>query len=120
MELDEKTRMKQPVIKEPNDKTLQPAIRIVSAKTGRKLAEYIIPNGAFLLAQDGQEVRVGDKLAKIPREISQTGDITGGLPRVAELFEARKPRDAAIVTEIDGTVHFRGHHKGPAAHRGRG
>jgi DNA-directed RNA polymerase subunit beta' len=112
VELDEKTRMKQPVIKEPNDKTLHPAIRVVSEKTGRKLADYIVPTGAFLLAHDGQEVRVGDKLAKIPREISQTGDITGGLPRVAELFEARKPRDAAIVTEIDGVVEFRGTTRG--------
>ncbi len=112
VELDEKTRMKQPVIKEPNDKSLHPAIRVASAKTGRKLADYIVPTGAFLLARDGQEVRVGDKLAKIPREISQTGDITGGLPRVAELFEARKPRDAAIVTEIDGVVHFKGTTRG--------
>ncbi|MCB1150461.1 DNA-directed RNA polymerase subunit beta', partial [bacterium] len=111
-ELDEKTRMKQPVIKEPNDKSLHPTLRVTSAKTGRKLAEYIVPTGAFLLADNGQEVRVGDKLAKIPREVSQTGDITGGLPRVAELFEARKPRDAAIVTEIDGVVHFRGATRG--------
>jgi len=111
-ELDEKTRLKQPVIKEANDKSLHPAIRIVSAKTGRKLGEYIVPTGAFLLVQDGHEVRVGDKLAKIPREVSQTGDITGGLPRVAELFEARKPRDAAIITEIDGVVYFRGTTRG--------
>ena len=112
VELDEKTRMKQPVIKESTDKTLHPAIRVVSAKTGRKLAEYILPTGAFLLIDDGSELRVGDKLAKIPREVSQTGDITGGLPRVAELFEARKPRDAAIVTEIDGVVQFKGTTRG--------
>ena len=112
VELDEKTRMKQPVIKESTDKTLHPAVRVVSAKTGRKLAEYILPTGAFLLIDDGNEVRVGDKLAKIPREVSQTGDITGGLPRVAELFEARKPRDAAIVTEIDGVVQFKGTTRG--------
>jgi len=112
VELDEKTRMKQPVIKESADKSLHPAIRVVSAKTGRKLTEYILPTGAFLLADDGAEVRVGDKLAKIPREVSQTGDITGGLPRVAELFEARKPRDAAIVTEIDGVVQFKGTTRG--------
>jgi DNA-directed RNA polymerase subunit beta' len=112
IEHDEKTRQKLPVIKEPSDKTLHPAIRILSAKTGRKLAEYILPTGAFLLCQDGQEVRVGDKLAKILREVAQTGDITGGLPRVAELFEARKPRDAAVVTEIDGVVQFKGTTRG--------
>ncbi len=112
VELDEKTKMKQPVVKESTDKTLHPAIRIVSAKTGRKLTEYILPTGAFLLTEDGNQVRVGDKLAKIPREVAQTGDITGGLPRVAELFEARKPRDAAIVTEIDGVVQFKGTTRG--------
>ena len=112
VELDEKTRMKQPVIKESTDKSLHPAIRVVSAKTGRKLAEYILPTGAFLLNDDGAEVKVGDKLAKIPREVSQTGDITGGLPRVAELFEARKPRDAAVITEIDGVVQFKGTTRG--------
>ncbi len=112
VELDEKTRLKQPVVKEPTDKSIHPAIRIISAKSRRKLAEYIVPTGAFLLVQDGQEVKVGNKLAKIPREVTQTGDITGGLPRVAELFEARRPRDAAVVTEIDGLVQFRGTTRG--------
>jgi DNA-directed RNA polymerase subunit beta' len=111
-ELDEKTRMKQPVVKESNDKTLHPAIRVVSAKTGKKLAEYIVPTGAFLLSPNGQDVKTGTKLAKILRDVSQTGDITGGLPRVAELFEARKPRDAAIVTEIDGVVQLQGTTRG--------
>ncbi len=112
IEMDEKTRMKQPVIKEPKDKTLHPAIRIVSAKTGKKLGEYIVPTGAFVLVKDGQEATLGLKLAKIPRDVSQTGDITGGLPRVAELFEARKPKNAAIVTEIDGIVSFQGTTRG--------
>jgi DNA-directed RNA polymerase subunit beta' len=112
IEMDEKTRMKQPVIKEPKDKSLHPAIRIVSAKTGKKLGEYIVPTGAFILVQDGQEVALGTKMAKISRDVSQTGDITGGLPRVAELFEARKPKDAAVVTEIDGVVSFQGTTRG--------
>jgi len=64
------------------------------------------------IVHDGDEVIVGAKLAKIPREVTQTGDITGGLPRVAELFEARRPRDAAVVTEIDGIVQFRGTTRG--------
>ena len=112
IELDEKTRLKQPVIKEPVDKSIHPAIQIVSPKTSRKIAEIVLPTGAFLLVQDGQPVGPGTQLAKIPREVAQSGDITGGLPRVAELFEARKPREAAVVTEIDGVVQFRGTTRG--------
>jgi DNA-directed RNA polymerase subunit beta' len=112
VDLDEKTRLKQPVITEPVDKSLHPAIQILSAKGNRKLAEYIMPTGAFLLVQDGQKVALGDQLAKIPREVAQSADITGGLPRVAELFEARRPREAAIITEIDGLVEFRGTTRG--------
>ena len=113
VDLDEKTRMKQPVIVESADKSVHPSIQIVNKKTGRrKLAEYIVPTGAFLLVEDGKEVAAGTQLAKIPREVSQSGDITGGLPRVAELFEARRPRESAIVTEIDGVVEFRGTTRG--------
>jgi len=67
---------------------------------------YVIPVGAQLLVNDGQEVHAGDVIAKIHRETSKTRDITGGLPRVAELFEARKPKEAAIISEIDGYVTF--------------
>ena len=67
---------------------------------------YVIPVGAQLLVSDGQEVHSGDVIAKIHRETSKTRDITGGLPRVAELFEARKPKEAAIISEIDGYVTF--------------
>ncbi len=69
-------------------------------------ARYVLPVGAQLLIADGQEVHAGDVIAKIHRETSKTKDITGGLPRVAELFEARKPKEAAIVSEIDGYVTF--------------
>ncbi len=69
-------------------------------------ARYLIPVGAQLLVVDGQEVHSGDVIAKIHRETSKTRDITGGLPRVAELFEARKPKEAAIISEIDGYVTF--------------
>ena len=62
--------------------------------------------GANIVVQDGDEIGAGDVLAKIPRETTKTQDITGGLPRVAELFEARKPKDHAIITEIDGEVNF--------------
>ncbi len=112
IEVDEKTAKKHPMITEPVDKSIHPAIQVLSEKTGRKLAEYIIPTGAFLLLQDGQKVTPGVELAKIPREVAQSGDITGGLPRVAELFEARRPREAATVTEIDGVVEFRGTTRG--------
>jgi DNA-directed RNA polymerase beta' subunit len=76
------------------------------------LARYLLPAGAHILVDRGDMVYPGDILAKIPRETTKTKDITGGLPRVAELFEARRPKEQAIVTEIDGMVEFRGAHKG--------
>jgi len=76
------------------------------------LARYLLPSGAHILVEKGSLVSPGDILAKIPRETTKTKDITGGLPRVAELFEARRPKEQAIVTEIDGVVEFRGAHKG--------
>ena len=69
-------------------------------------ARYILPVGSQLLVNDGQDVHAGDMIAKMHRETSKTKDITGGLPRVAELFEARKPKEAAIISEIDGYVTF--------------
>lgn len=76
------------------------------------LARYILPAGAHIMVEKNDIVYAGDVLAKIPRETTKTKDITGGLPRVAELFEARRPKEQAIVTEIDGIVEFRGAHKG--------
>jgi len=73
-----------------------------SARVGR----YMLPVGANLVVNDGDEIKAGDTIAKIHRETTKTKDITGGLPRVAELFEARKPKDAAVITEIDGIVTF--------------
>ena len=70
------------------------------------LAIYPIPAGAHIVAKDGQKVEAGDLLAKTPRVVTKTKDITGGLPRVAELFEAHRPKDPAIISEIDGTVEF--------------
>ena len=75
---------------------------------GRRMASSDAPTGAYILVREGQEVAPGDVLAKIPREVTKTRDITGGLPRVAELFEARKPKNQAIVTEIDGIISFAG------------
>jgi DNA-directed RNA polymerase subunit beta' len=76
------------------------------------LARYLLPAGAHVLVDKGEIVQPGDILAKIPRETTKTKDITGGLPRVAELFEARKPKEHAVVSEIDGMVEFKGSHKG--------
>ncbi|HXX56810.1 MAG TPA: DNA-directed RNA polymerase subunit beta', partial [Thermodesulfovibrionales bacterium] len=82
---------------------------------GQNLARYMLPSGAHILVDKGSIVYPGDILAKIPRETTKTKDITGGLPRVAELFEARRPKEQAMVTEIDGVVEFRGTHKGMRA-----
>jgi DNA-directed RNA polymerase subunit beta' len=82
-----------------------PQILILNNKK-EVLGIYPMPSGAHILAKDGQDVEAGDLLAKIPRTIIKTRDITGGLPRVAELFEARKPKDPAIISEIDGFIEF--------------
>lgn len=104
-ELDETTGLIQPIIVEEREKTLFPAIIIKNPK-GKAIGEYRIPTGAHLLVQEGQNIEGGEFLVKIPREISKTRDITGGLPRVAELFEARKPHDPAVISEVDGIVEF--------------
>ncbi|MBI4844680.1 MAG: DNA-directed RNA polymerase subunit beta' [Nitrospirae bacterium] len=77
-----------------------------------KIARYLLSLGSHILVDKGDMVHPGDIIAKIPRETSKTKDITGGLPRVAELFEARKPKEHAVVSEIDGIVEFKGFHKG--------
>ena len=86
-------------------------IEIVDSK-GKKLREFIVPVGAQLLVHDKEEVQPGDTIAKISREAYKTRDITGGLPRVAELFEARRPKDPATITEVDGRVSFGGIKRG--------
>ncbi|MDT8370248.1 MAG: DNA-directed RNA polymerase subunit beta', partial [Longimicrobiales bacterium] len=103
-ELDDSTGRRQMTVIEDRDKKLHPTLQIVSGE--KVLREFIIPVGAQLTVQDGESVKPGDAMAKISREVYKTRDITGGLPRVAELFEARKPKDPAVITEIDGTVSF--------------
>ncbi|HZD06539.1 MAG TPA: hypothetical protein VE173_16620, partial [Longimicrobiales bacterium] len=106
-ELDESTGRRQMTVIEDRDKKLHPTIQVVrKGKKSEKLKEFIIPVGAQLTVQDGAEVVPGDTIAKISREVYKTRDITGGLPRVAELFEARRPKDPAVITEIDGAVSF--------------
>ena len=104
-EVDERTRLSTRVIDENPDTTAQPQIIIKSAG-GKKARKYFMPVGAHLRVDDGQEVAAGDELAKIPRETTKTKDITGGLPRVVELFEARKPKEPAVMTEITGTIRY--------------
>jgi DNA-directed RNA polymerase subunit beta' len=104
-ELDESTGLRQRVIIEDREKKLHPRITI-GDKKGVSLRSYIIPTGAHLQVHDGDTVAAGEILVKISREVYKTRDITGGLPRVAELFEARKPKDPAVITEIDGSVEF--------------
>jgi DNA-directed RNA polymerase subunit beta' len=103
--IDEKTGMMQMVIIEDREKRRHPHLHVVDAG-GEIIGNFIVPTGAHLLVKDGQAVRAGDQLCKIPKDISKTSDITGGLPRVAELFEVRKPKEAAVISEIDGVVEF--------------
>jgi DNA-directed RNA polymerase subunit beta' len=102
---DENTGMSAQVIMEPADEKKQPRIEVRDAR-GKVVRKYLLPSGAHLMVEDGQDVAAGDVLAKIPRETAKTKDITGGLPRVVELFEARRPKEPAVITEIDGTVRY--------------
>ena len=104
--IDEKTGKMQMVVIEDREKKNHPHIHIMSEAGGAVVGHFIIPTGAQLLVKDGQEIMAGDTLCKIARETAKTSDITGGLPRVAELFEVRKPKESAVVSEIDGTVEF--------------
>ncbi len=101
-ESDETTGLSARVIVEQRDRTLSPSIRVSNESYGDRT--YSIPVGARLLLKDGDPIEPGQVLVKIPRERSKTRDITGGLPRVAELFEARKPKEPAVISEIDGEV----------------
>ncbi len=105
-EIEETTGMSTRTIVEQRDRTLNPQIEISSKDRGER--SYHIPVGARLLIDDGDDIYPGQVLVKIPRERSKTRDITGGLPRVAELFEARRPKEPAVISEIDGTVAFGG------------
>ena len=104
--VDEFTGVSSKVITESKDPDLRPRLSIKSSEDNETLSRSLLPVGAFLSVAEGDVVGAGDVVAKIPREASKTKDITGGLPRVAELFEARKPKECAVVTEIDGVVGF--------------
>ena len=117
--VDEATHMSTQSIIEYRTTNYRPSVSVcdengaVKQRPGSTLAAtYPLPVGALLMVKDGQEIQAGDILARKPRETSKTKDIVGGLPRVAELFEVRKPKDMAVVSEIDGTVAFAGESKG--------
>jgi DNA-directed RNA polymerase subunit beta' len=111
--IDEVTGLTYKVVIEARDPDLRPRISIKDEK-GRTItipgtaspARYILPIGAHLVVNDGDDIFAGDSISKMPRETTKTKDITGGLPRVAELFEARRPKESATVTEISGVVSF--------------
>ena len=104
-EVDEVTGLSRWVVTDSPDEKYQPAI-VIREGNSRHGKPYLMPTRAHLMVAEGDEISPGEVLAKIPRETTKTKDITGGLPRVVELFEARRPRETAIITEIDGVVRY--------------
>ena len=105
VEIDEQTGFKEKVISESRNKKVVPTLLINDVK-GKNVRTYNLPVGAHIMVEDGEKVEAGKILVKIPRKSAKSGDITGGLPRVTELFEARNPSNPAVVSEIDGVVGF--------------
>ena len=105
VEIDEQTGFQEKVISESRNKKLIPTLHIYG-KDGELIRSYNLPVGAHLMVNDGEKIKAGKILVKIPRRSSKAGDITGGLPRITELLEARNPSNPAVVTEIDGVVTF--------------
>ena len=105
VESDETTGLREKIIIESKDRTRVPAATVVD-ENGEVLRTYSLPVGAHLMIEEGYKLRAGEVFVKIPRAQGKAGDITGGLPRVTELFEARNPSNPAIVSEIDGEIHF--------------
>lgn len=111
-EFDDTSQTTETLVLEHKGEKHQPAIAIEDSN-GEEIAHYYLPTGSYLAVNDGQEVAAGDILVKMPEEASKTSDITvGGLPRIAELFEARAPKDPSILSDIDGTVAFSGLQRG--------
>ncbi len=105
VEIDEQTGYMEKVISETRSKKHIPTISIVDSK-GAELKHYTLPVGAHIIVEEGDKIKAGKTLVKIPRKSAKSGDITGGLPRVTELFEARNPSNPAVVSEIDGVVSY--------------
>ena len=105
VESDEQSGLKEKIIIESKDRTRVPSAQILD-EAGQVIKSYALPVGAHLMIEDGDRIKTGDVFVKIPRAVGKAGDITGGLPRVPELFEARNPSNPAVVSEIDGEVIF--------------
>ena len=105
VESDEQSGLKEKIIIESKDRTRVPSAQILD-EAGQVIQSYALPVGAHLMIEDGDTIKTGDVFVKIPRAVGKAGDITGGLPRVTELFEARNPSNPAVVSEIDGEVIF--------------
>ncbi len=105
VEIDEQTGFQEKVISESRDKKRIPTLQILGKKD-EVIRSYNLPVGAHIMVDDGEKIKIGKVLVKIPRKSAKAGDITGGLPRVTELFEARNPSNPAVVSEIDGVVSF--------------
>ncbi|WP_297930824.1 DNA-directed RNA polymerase subunit beta' [uncultured Coprobacter sp.] len=105
VESDEQTGLREKIIIESKDRTRVPSALILDEK-GDVIRSYSLPMGAHLMVDEGQKIKSGDVFVKIPRAVGKAGDITGGLPRVTELFEARNPSNPAVVSEIDGEINF--------------
>ena len=105
VEIDEQTGFREKVISESRNKKLIPTL-LINDKKGKNIRTYNLPVGAHIMVDDGEKVENGKILVKIPRKSAKSGDITGGLPRVTELFEARNPSNPAVVSEIDGVISF--------------
>ncbi|MCB0707174.1 MAG: DNA-directed RNA polymerase subunit beta', partial [Saprospiraceae bacterium] len=105
VERDDQTGYAEKVIVESKNKRMIPVIKIID-KNGEELRNYNLPVGSYISIEDGADVKAGQKIVKIPRQLGKIQDITGGLPRVTELFEARNPSNPAVVSEIDGVVEF--------------
>ena len=105
VEKDDQTGFEEKVVIETKNKKKIPTIKIISP-AGEELKSYNLPVGAYISIEDGVDVIAGDKIVKIPRKLGKIQDITGGLPRVTELFEARNPSNPAVVSEIDGIISF--------------
>jgi DNA-directed RNA polymerase subunit beta' len=105
-EKDEQTGFAEKIVIESKNKRKIPSMTIMDAKTGEELKNYSLPIGAYISVDDNEEVKSGQQIVKIPRKLGKIADITGGLPRVTELFEARNPSNPAVVAEIDGIITF--------------
>jgi DNA-directed RNA polymerase subunit beta' len=112
IERDDQTGFAEKIVIESKNKRKIPTITVLDAKSGDELRNYSLPVGAYISVEDDEEVKTGQQIVKIPRKLGKIADITGGLPRVTELFEARNPSNPAVVAEIDGVITFGGIKRG--------